>query len=205
VPCLPPGSMSRILDGKPAEMCELPHGSREIEAQIGVYLGRGCRRMRPEMTARSIQSWQKRKTRFSPGDYMRGNGGATPNEDNEHEAHSSNAVVGDGLRRRSNSRLCPGWWWARRIWRRIWPHGYRAKSFDALGSAGTGDAEFPKPDSVSARGPVASASHQWAVGAQPVRRRDVGAPALTRRRQPSASRQHSGCAARPKLGCSAIH
>ena len=38
VPCLPPGSMSRILDGKPAEMCELPHGSREIEAQIGGYL-----------------------------------------------------------------------------------------------------------------------------------------------------------------------
>jgi len=30
--------MSRILDGKPAEMCELPHGSREIEAQIGGYL-----------------------------------------------------------------------------------------------------------------------------------------------------------------------
>ena len=108
MPYLPPGSMSRILDGKPAEMCELPHGSREIEAQIGGYLGRGCRRMRPEMTARSIQSWQKRKTRFSTGDYMRGNGGATPNEDNEHEAHSSNAVVGDGLRRRSNSRLCRG-------------------------------------------------------------------------------------------------
>jgi hypothetical protein len=38
VPCLPPGSMSRILDGKPVEMCELSHGSREIEAQIGGYL-----------------------------------------------------------------------------------------------------------------------------------------------------------------------
>ena len=42
VPCLPPGSMSRILDGKPAEMCELLHDSREIEArreaQIGGYL-----------------------------------------------------------------------------------------------------------------------------------------------------------------------
>jgi hypothetical protein len=34
--------MSRILDGKPAEKCELFHGSREIEArreaQIGGYL-----------------------------------------------------------------------------------------------------------------------------------------------------------------------
>jgi hypothetical protein len=29
--------MRRILDGKPAEKCELFHGSREIEAQIGGY------------------------------------------------------------------------------------------------------------------------------------------------------------------------
>src|SRR5258707_15582877 len=99
---------------------------------------------------------------------MRGSGGVTPNEDNDHEARFYNAVVGDRLRRRIDARLCPGRW----AWR-IWSYGCGAESLDAAGIAGTNDAYFPKPGSGPASGPCASARHQWAVGAQPVRRRHV--------------------------------
>jgi hypothetical protein len=131
------------------------------------------------MTARSIHSRQNRKTRPSTGDYVSASGGATPNEDNDHEARSCDGIIGDGLRRRIDVRLCPGrWTW--RIWAwRLWSHGWRAQSVDAAGIAGTDDADVSKPHSGPASGPCASARRQWAVGAQPVRRRHVGAPALS--------------------------
>ncbi len=82
---------------------------------------------------------------------------------------------------------------------RIWSRRVRTKSDDAVGSIPGAESHVPKPHSGAARGAFAGTRDQWTVGAEPVWRRYVSAPA-----GPSFSNCSELLAASLCVGCGAL-